>query len=1266
MPLTLTKTLQTAIERRLRALPPFEQRRLDSLARFGSVRGLGLAGNRLHATVVEPGGAQRVVDVWLDRRKGPIEQVCDCWAVTECPHGPAALRAWLGGQVPALGGLDFDPLSTSDEAALHAWAETNGAGVLLHESAADMLKRYGDIDRTRWVVVATSVQRVLLDGGAPGWTPGLRHRLAVALRAAASALGEARSHAHRAERWRSRPPGDDALARLWAAVRAARSDRDALAPPSLRPGSNSGRLTVEGDLPGLSWVSAARGSCHGGRSVRMELSWRDPNDLQLSCACPGTPGTACRPSTDLLDLTLDVLTQPERARARERLGAALAVPAWERDLAALDDVLGVVGAETGVVVPLSADAEGREPGWRLHRVDRGGWSVQPVWTRAYKRKTGLRTWQRDWRELEAARETLPASDRAVLYAVEGAARSGVAAAGPEALASLVGHPRVVLHGGQTVAVQTATLALSWSRRADAGIDIAVTLGASDRPAPPGFAATLDRTPAAGALVAVEPKAARATVVEATGPARDFVKRLLSRGLAFPAAATAGLLARLPVIRSVVPVHLDDSLRGRRVDADLTPVVRLTPHPDGSLDIHAGTRPLPEGPVVSPDDERDELAGVRDGERVYLERDAHAEADTLAERLGERIPEAALAPWSARLSEPDHVLDRVGVLQAAAATGEIRVEWTRAALRVAGEARTDQLKLRVGGGQDWLGLGGELEGDGWTIEVAEALAALRAGRRYVPLEDGGFVQLTEKLRARLAALEARTLMDGRGKTRLAPLSAGVLDALAEAGAAVEAPPELALQQARIDEAASLGTAVPVGLQAALRPYQADGVSWLQRSAHWAPGAVLADDMGLGKTLQALALLLHRAADGPALVVAPTSVGFNWLSEAARFAPGLKCQAYRGRGRQALLGDLAAGDVLITSWDVLVRDAGALAEVAFATVVLDEAQAIKNPQTRRHRAAKELDRGFTLALTGTPVENRSDELWSLFAVVVPGLLGARAWFHTAFARDVDGTGDTADVARTRLGDLIGPFLLRRTKAAVAPDLPARTEQVLRIELSASERRLYDATRQAALIEMTEGEAERARFRMLAVLTRLRQLACHPRLVDPDSRIRSSKEAALVELVDGLVREGHRVLVFSQFTGHLDLAGRALGAHRQLRLQGSTPASKRGDLVRRFQAGEADVFLISLKAGGTGLNLTAATYVVHLDPWWNPAAEDQATDRAHRIGQDQPVTVYRLVAADTVEDGILEMQAAKREVVAGLLGGASKGAAPDLEALRALLVS
>jgi SNF2 family DNA or RNA helicase len=423
------------------------------------------------------------------------------------------------------------------------------------------------------------------------------------------------------------------------------------------------------------------------------------------------------------------------------------------------------------------------------------------------------------------------------------------------------------------------------------------------------------------------------------------------------------------------------------------------------------------------------------------------------------------------------------------------------------------------------------------------------------------------------------------------------------------------------------------------------------------------MGLGKTLQALAMLLHRSAGGAALVVAPTSVGFNWVAEAERFAPSLRVILYRGADRETMLANIGPGTLVVTSYDLMARDVDALRELRFHTLVLDEAQAIKNPGTARARAARQLEVGYCVALTGTPLENRTTELWSLMRRVAPGLLGTEAAFRERFARPIEEANDAT--ARASLARIITPFLLRRTKAQVATDLPPRTEQVVRVELSPKERRLYDAARRLAL-EGASRPGGADRMNLLASLTRLRQLACHPRLVDTDSAVPSSKLEAAMELLNEVVAEGHKALVFSQFTRHLDLAEEAMreAGLSILRLQGDTPAEERQRRVQAFQAGEADVFLISLKAGGTGLNLTRATYVLHLDPWWNPAVEDQATDRAHRIGQQQPVTVYRFVTENTVEEAILKLHGEKRGLAADLLSGAAGGGAIRTDELIALL--
>ncbi|MDQ3037196.1 MAG: DEAD/DEAH box helicase, partial [Myxococcota bacterium] len=388
------------------------------------------------------------------------------------------------------------------------------------------------------------------------------------------------------------------------------------------------------------------------------------------------------------------------------------------------------------------------------------------------------------------------------------------------------------------------------------------------------------------------------------------------------------------------------------------------------------------------------------------------------------------------------------------------------------------------------------------------------------------------------------------------------------------------------------------------------------------------------------------------------------ELARFAPGLDARAHRG-GRRGRAPAVAAGTVIVTSYDVLLRDREAFGELAFATLIADEAQAIKNARTQRARATATIDAAFRVALSGTPVENRLADLWSLFHLVAPGLLGSWARFRSRFAIPIERHEDAERAALLRA--LIAPFVLRRTKREVAKELPPRTEVVHRVELSTAEQDLYGAAvRQARRAMRRTGDGHPRSVRLLAELTRLRQLACHPRLVVEDARIESSKLHALVQLLEDVLPRGHRVLVFSQFTRHLDLVREALDARgiASLTLDGSTPVAERARRVERFQRGEPAVFLISLKAGGTGLNLTGADYVVHLDPWWNPSAEDQASDRAHRIGQERPVTIVKLVAQGTIEETVLAMHEHKRRLAGSVLAGTATPTPLDEATLEVLL--
>jgi superfamily II DNA or RNA helicase len=445
-------------------------------------------------------------------------------------------------------------------------------------------------------------------------------------------------------------------------------------------------------------------------------------------------------------------------------------------------------------------------------------------------------------------------------------------------------------------------------------------------------------------------------------------------------------------------------------------------------------------------------------------------------------------------------------------------------------------------------------------------------------------------------------------------------------------------------------VPASFTAVLRPYQQQGVDWLQHLLANGMGGFLADDMGLGKTAQTIAHIVIEHAEGrldrPVLIVVPTSLVSNWTAELTKFAPGLRVAVLHGLDRHARRAELDGVHVVITTYTVLARDVEAMKKLAWHLVVLDEAQVIKSPDAKATKAVCQLDARHRLCLSGTPIENNLQELWSEFAFLMPGLLGDRKQFTKRFRTPIEKNNDA--VRRVQLIRRIRPFLLRRTKSEVATDLPPRHTILRRINLAPEQRELYETIRGTLYDKVREQitglTAAQSRIVVLDALLKLRQVCCDPRLVKlPSARLvdTSSKLDDLMEMVEEMIPEGRRILLFSQFTSMLDLIKPRLDAAgiRYVELRGDT--SDRVEPVRVFESGEVPLFLISLKAGGRGLNLISADTVIHYDPWWNPAAEDQASDRAHRIGQTKSVFVYKLIAADTVEDRIVELQQRKTDL-------------------------
>jgi superfamily II DNA or RNA helicase len=781
---------------------------------------------------------------------------------------------------------------------------------------------------------------------------------------------------------------------------------------------------------------------------------------------------------------------------------------------------------------------------------------------------------------------------------------------------------------------------------------------------------------------------RAKLVRLTASQKRVAQLLGPAGLDIPRQGASQLQDVLTGLGSHFRIHADDAAAAqaaRELPAESRLRAELQPVGDGlQLRLVAapfGAQYAAVGPRLVPGRGRARVVATLKGESVGVQRDLALERSHLESILDTcpmlaELPSDAPCEWL--LDSADDSLALVERLQPH--TSILALDWPQGRpMRVASGA-LDQLMLKVKTKENWLELDGKLKVDEELVVGLQQLItfATEGKSRFMPLGDGRFLALTQELRERVADIAAVTekqtaRANNPDEVRAPSIAAPWLQAAME-GARVEHDAAYAARLMALDKARRIVPKLPSTLQAELRPYQEEGFEWAMRLAAAGLGACLADDMGLGKTLQALAVLLARAANGPALVVMPTSLLGNWRSEANKFAPSLRMHVYAERGstseRASLIGEMGKHDVLLVSYPMLQIDGEAFADKVWATLVLDEAQAIKNAAAKRSQAVFALQATFRLAMSGTPIENRLGELWSVMRACNPGLLGTLARFNERFAGLIERQGDRG--AQRTLKRLIAPFILRRTKAQVLSDLPPRTELVLQVQGDDAEKAHYEALRREALVaaekSLSGDGAGQAHLNILAGLTRLRRAACDPRLVTPTLKRPGAKVMAFAELATELVANGHKALVFSQFVDFLSLLREPLDAAgiAYQYLDGSTPAAERTRRVDAFQNGEGDLFLISLKAGGFGLNLTVADYVVIADPWWNPAAEDQASGRAHRIGQQRPVTVYRLVNTGTLEEKILTLHQTKRELADSVLesDGETIAAVPMARELLALM--
>ncbi|NTX63934.1 DEAD/DEAH box helicase [Myxococcus sp. CA051A] len=965
-----------------------------------------------------------------------------------------------------------------------------------------------------------------------------------------------------------------------------------------------------------------------------------PTSVQADCTCGAPP---CVHLLAAIDTVLLWLRQPWTESFGETLDE-LVRPGWDRTLRALERALDEgLGSGSGV-----------EVSWRVDVIEGYGVEVHPYVHRRTKkgqRSTGAKVSRRKLLQEHGAQlSSLDARLASLLPDNDGPASRAL-------LVELVEHPRLYQEGTQDLLVQVerAKVGIVAVERGGA---VVVTAGVEGATLSASMVDRVRKSKPEEALFLWDEGARRLTLLDVGPEVRALVTVLQRHGNVFPPESHGVLLEKLAKLAVRLPVALPRGVMGERVPVLQLPVLRLEIEPGGAVRADLRVRALPDSASFIPGEGPRDVYVRRGNDAVHTVRDFVKEL-ALAESLQTRLPfglaEPQVMPFSYSFSGVQGALALLAACQELEPAPEL--EWLGSPLRIAAHRGASALQISVERKRDWFGMLGGLAVQGERVELARLLDAARRKERFVLVKDQTYVEVEEALRQHLERLADHAHQSRHG-LEVGPAAAESLSALSGAGAELEADKTWQGLVQRIFAAKELKPKVPATLKTELRDYQAEGFRWLTRLASWGAGAVLADDMGLGKTVQALAVLLERSKHGPALVLAPTSVAFNWMDEAKRFAPSLRMRLFsEAADRGGLLERLGPRDVLVISYGLLTRDIGRLSELRFATIVFDEAQALKNAGTHRFRAARALQGDFKFALSGTPLENHLGELWSVFSLVFPGLLGSHEAFRTRFAIPIERRVDPT--AAPALARVLQPFLLRRTKAQVEAQLPPRTDVRVPVVLSSAEWTLYEDARLAAISslesrpevmrERREREHEQ-RFEVLAALTRLRLLASHPRLYDAASRVESSKLERFLELVEELRSEGHRALVFSQFTSHLALVREVLDARgiTYEYLDGQTAPRARAEAVKAFQEGTAPLFLISLKAGGFGLNLTAANSVIHLDPWWNPAVEDQASDRAHRIGQERPVTVYRLVARGTIEEQMLSLHEHKRALVADVLEG------------------
>lgn len=736
--------------------------------------------------------------------------------------------------------------------------------------------------------------------------------------------------------------------------------------------------------------------------------------------------------------------------------------------------------------------------------------------------------------------------------------------------------------------------------------------------------------------------------------RPYFSQLLDLGK-FPLDAEEQLSRFLESLRGKVEVH-SSLIRGgstlETVKGTSNITLQMRPQGKDAYIVSIFCRPLADGRAQCvPGEGSSVIFDISGPTRVCVERDLEQERNNYYNIVNG--VEGTLPPEKTFQVDAFGLLPILDFIRQQGENCPYVVEWPEGhKLRLNSRSTASQwnatLKKNKNG---WFEMEGSVQLDDNTkVSVAELLDLIgQSKNRFIRLGEGEYIALSERLHRQLMGLDALVSRQ-RGRLQMSAFSAALLDtSIIDGELHLEVDPELIEIRKRILDSSEYKPEIPTTLNATLRGYQIEGYQWIARLNSWGAGALLADDMGLGKTMQTIAYLLFKAHEGPALVIAPASVAPNWKSEIEKFAPSLNVSILNFiANRSTFISEAKAGDVVICTYGLLLSVKTEITQKEWTTAVLDEAHVIKNRGAKTSGVAMQLKTKYRIMLTGTPVQNHLGELWNLFQFVNPGLLGSYEDFSHRFIGPIEVAKDKE--RQQQLDRIVHPFMLRRTKEKVLDELPEKTEIYQTVELSSEEMAVYEIIRERAQHMLESENSEKVSINALAEITRLRQASCAAQLVEKNWKGKSSKIEALIDALEPIVESGDAALVFSQFTSFLAIVLKELekAGIPYLYIDGTVSVKERQKLVEQFQNGECPIFVISLKAGGLGLNLTRANYVFHLDPWWNPAIEQQATDRAHRMGQHNAVTVYHFLSSGTIEEKIKRLHEQKRDLAENILEG------------------